>query len=112
MEKTFTSVCLSNLKTSQTLTHRKDEWQRRRPRYMYTAEIAFFSSGKSVMSDIHIGVGFLRCPFSMSGQCEGLRYGADEGMIPTPYLYKSPCIFNGLALWGIGVHIFSKKAKV
>lgn len=78
---------------------------------MYTTVIAFFSSGKRVVSDIHIGVGFLRCPFSMSGQCEGLRYGADKGMIPTPYLYKSPCIFNETALSGIGVRSFSKKAK-
>ena len=36
---------------------------------------------------IHIGVGFLRCPFLVGGHAKALELGADKGKIPAPFPY-------------------------
>lgn len=72
MEKTFTGVWLSGFKTSQLLTCRKSRWQPVASSWCVYPRAVSSVRGRRACC-IHIGVGFLRCPFSTDGQCEGLE---------------------------------------
>ncbi len=54
--------------------------------YLYTS-VPHFGKQREAAGVVHIGVGFLRCSFSVIWHCEGLEHGTDEGEIPTPFLY-------------------------
>ena len=88
MEKTFTGVWLSKFKTSQLLTCRKNRWQPVASSWCVYPRAVSSACGRKTRH-IHIGVGFLRCPFSTGGHAKALNFRTGESKIPAPFSYIS-----------------------
>ena len=59
---------------------------------------------REVTGVVHIGVGFLRCSFSVVGIAKAFEHGTDEGKIPTLfYIFLSSYIYP-FTRWESGGH--------
>ena len=76
-------------KTSQTLTYRNDKQQQRRPPdvYLYTS-VPHFDKQRGATGVVHIGVGFLRCSFSVVGIAKALNMERTKGRFPRFFIYS------------------------
>ena len=54
--------------------------------YLYTS-VPHFDKQRGATGVVHIGVGFLRCSFSVGGHAKALERRTGKGKIPTPFLY-------------------------